>query len=454
MRWKTDNPAELSPMPVVEEPAIKDVAPETASPHMAKLQLLWDARRFLFRLVIFGCICSALIALLLPKRYEATARLMPPDSSSDSMAMLAAVADKAGALGSLAGGLLGAKSSSDVLVGILSSNTLRDRLISRYDLKKVYGLSYQEDIRERLGNNSAIGVERKSGILTITVSDRDPQRAQAMANSYVEELNTLTTQLSTSAAHRERTFLDDRLQEVSKDLEQAEKELSQFSSKNATLNPQEQGKAMVEAAASLQGRLIAAQAQLEGVRSIYTDGSARVKALKAEIASLQEEVQKMGGKPGAQPDSEGQLYPSIRQLPLLGVTWADLYRRARVEEAVFEVLTKQDELAKVQEAKEIPSVKVLDRGELPQKKSFPPRTLITLFGTFFAFAFGVLWVLGNARWEALDPRHPGKILASEIWNTCVARLNKIPVLGRASRQEAAHVVFRKGTIQDKRNEHE
>jgi uncharacterized protein involved in exopolysaccharide biosynthesis len=416
-------------MPVIEDdPVAIAAAPSELGSHVTKLRLLWDGRRFLLRLVAFGLAFSAAIVFLIPKRYESTVRLMPPDSGPDGMAMLAAIADKAGGLGSLASGLLGGgKSSSDILVGILNSNTLRDRLIARYDLKQVYRLSYQEDLRERLGDNTSISVERKSGILTLTVTDRDPQRAQKMANSYVEELNTLSAQLTTSAAHRERVFLDERLREVTRDLEEAEKELSQFSSKNATLNPQEQGKAMVEAAANLQGRLIAAQAQLEGMRSIYTDGSVRVKALKAEIASLEDELQRLGGKAGLQadPTAPNQLYPSIRQLPLLSVTWADLYRRAKVEEAVFEVLTKQDELARVQEAKEIPSVKSLDRGELPQKKSFPPRTLLTALGGFFAFCFGAVWILAMARWEAIDPQHPGKVLTLEIWDTLTSSAKKM-----------------------------
>ena len=443
-RWRSDNPKQVSQMPVIEDdPLSIAAAPGEASRHVAKLRLLWNERRFLFKLVAFGLACSAGIALLIPKRYESTVRLMPPDSGSEGMAVLAAIADKAGGLGNLASGLLGGKTSSDMLVGILSSNTLRDRVIARYDLKKVYGIAYQEDLRERLGSNTSIFVERKSGILTLTVTDRDPQRVQAMANSYAEELNTLSAQLSTSAAHREREFLDERLHEVSRDLEQAEKDLSQFSSKNATLNPQEQGKAMVEAAANLQGRLIAAQAQLEGMRSIYMDSSVRVKAIKAEIASLEEELQKLGGKPDVRADSisQNQLYPSIRQLPLLGVTWADLYRRAKVQEAVFEVLTKQHELAKVQEAKEIPSVKILDRAERPQKKSFPPRTLLTLLGGFFAFCFGAAWVLAMDRWEEVDPRHPGKVLTVEIWDTLTSPVKRVLArrgLWRRSNQVIIH----------------
>src|SRR5439155_1386233 len=217
----------------------------------------------------------------------------------------------------------------------------------------------------------------------------------AMAQAYVEELNGLVAELSTSSARRERIFLEGRLQAVSQDLEAAEKEFSEFASKNTAIDIKEQGKAMVEGAAILQGQLIAAQSELEGLRQIYTDNNVRVRSVRARIDELKHQLEKMGGKgenpsadSGQEQDSPAQqdsLYPSIRKLPLLGVTYADLYRRTRVQEAVFESLTKEYELAKVQEVKEIPTVKVLDSPNIPERKSFPPRLLIMFLGTVFAF---------------------------------------------------------------------
>src|SRR5207253_2187866 len=127
----------------------------------------------------------------------------------------------------------------------------------------------------------------------------------------------------------------------------------QFSSKNAAIDIKEQGKAMVEGAAILQGQLIAAQSELEGLRQIYTDNNVRVRSVRARIDELKHQLEKMGGKgenPSADsrqeqdsPAQQDSLYPSIRKLPLLGVTYADLYRRTRVQEAVFESLTKEYE---------------------------------------------------------------------------------------------------------------
>src|SRR5205814_7910045 len=155
---------------------------------------------------------------------------------------------------------------------------------------------------------------------------------------------------------------------------------------------------------------IAAQSELEGLKQIYTDNNVRVRSVRARIAELKRQLEKLGGKGEQASESSGQqsdfLYPSIRKLPLLGVTYADLYRRTRVQEAVFETLTKQYELAKVQEAKEIPTVKVLDLPNIPDKQSFPPRLLIIFLGTALAVGIGTGWVFAKTTWELTDSSNP------------------------------------------------
>jgi len=281
-----------------------------------------------------------------------------------------------------------------------------------------------EDIRKDLEYATNLSVDRKSQIITIKVTDRSPQRAAAMAQAYVDELNRTLALVSTSSARRERIFLEERLKEVSVDLEAAEKEFSRFASQNTAIDIKEQGKAMVEAAAILQGQLIAARSELEGLRQIYTDSNVRVRALQARVGELENQLKKVGGtNADAASGNTGpgdSLYPSIKQLPLLGVTYADLYRKARVQEAVFEKLTQQYELARVQEAKEIASVKVLDSPDLPEKKSFPPRVLLMLLGTALAFSSGMAWVRGRTRWEQADPSDPRMVLAREVYGVLKA----------------------------------
>src|SRR4029077_17838323 len=136
--------------------------------------------------------------------------------------------------------------------------------------KKVFGTKLDEDARKELSQNTGASEDRKSGIITLTVIDRDRQRARAMATAYVEELNRLVSELSTSSAHRERVFLEERLKAVKQELDIASGEFSQFASQNSAINIPEQGKAMVEEAALLQGQLIAAESELKGLSEIYT----------------------------------------------------------------------------------------------------------------------------------------------------------------------------------------
>jgi capsule polysaccharide export protein KpsE/RkpR len=353
---------------------------------------------------------------------------MPPDSQSNSgMAMLAAMASKTGSgLGAFAGDLLGMKSSGALFIGILRSRTVEDRLIDRFDLRRIYSIRLEENARRKLEEDTSISEDRKSGILTITVTDNEPKRAAAIAQAYVEELDRLVAQVSTSSARREREFLEERLKAVQLDLENAEKEFSQFASKNSAIDIKEQGRAMVEAAATLEGQLIAAKSELEGLKQIYTDNNVRVRATRARIAELQNQMDKIGGKgestSSANSAQGDPLYPSIRKLPLLGVAFADLYRRTRVQEAVFEALTQQYELAKVQEVKETPSVKVLDDAHVPEKKSFPPRLMIMFLCTFLALTGATVLVLGRARWAEVEPTAPGKIFAQEVFQTVNAQM--------------------------------
>jgi uncharacterized protein involved in exopolysaccharide biosynthesis len=434
MNYSGSAPAR-QPMPELPEHDFP-VAPEpegtaqNGGNSVAHLRLIWEHRRLLFRIALYGFFASTLLAFLIPLRFKSTARLMPPDNNqSGGLAMAAAaLSGGAGGLGGIATDMLGLKSSSDIFVGILSSRTVQDKLIQQFDLRKLYGDRRMEDARKDLAEHTGVSVDRKSQIITIIVTDHDPKRACAMGEAYVAELNRLVAELSTSSARRERIFLEERLKAVSQDLEAAEKEFSQFSSKNTAIDIKEQGKAMVEAAATLQGQYIAAQSELEGLKQIYTDNNVRVRSVSARIAELKRQLEKLGGKGEQASQPSGQqadfLYPSIRKLPLLGVTYADLYRRTRVQEAVFESLTKEYELAKVQEVKEIPTVKVLDPPNIPDKKSFPPRFVIMLLGTTLAFGLATTWVLGRRTWDQTDSSDPTKVFAQEVFTTVTASIPK------------------------------
>jgi len=403
-----------------------DEAAEAPSQVVNVLRNLWAQRRMLGKAIFGGFAAGALVALLIPARYQSTTRLMPPDSQANaSLGMLAALTAKSGnGMGTVAGELLGIRGSGALFTGILGSRTVEDRLVARFQLHKVYGIRLEQDTRAKLAEDTEISEDRKSGIITISVTDQDPKLAAGIAQAYVKELNQLVAELSTSAAHRERVFLEERLGSVKLDLDDASQKFSQFESANKTINIKEQARAMVQGAAAIEGELIATESELKGLEEIYTANNVRVRSVKARIAELRRQLDKMGGATASgnreSPVISDAAYPTIRRLPLLGVVYADLYRRMQIQETVYETLTQQFELAKVQEAKEIPSVKVLDAASLPERKSFPPRTLIALLGAFVVSGAAAMSIVARASWEETDSKDPGKVFAQEVLQTVEA----------------------------------
>ncbi len=403
-----------------------------------RLRTLWNYRRVIALTTLAACLLSCLVSILIPASYTATTQLMPPDSESSSgIAMVAALAKAGGGVGSLAGDVLGLKSTGSLFVGMLRSESSQLMLVERFDLKKVYGAKLTQDARAQLDERTVISEDRKSGIITISVTDVSPPRAAALANAYVDQLNTLVTDSSISSAHRERVFLEDRLKVAKQELDQASSELAQFSSQNSTLDMQQMGKAMLDATGNVAAQLIAAESELQGLRQMYTDDNARVQSMSGRVAELRKQLARMQGgqgnataraglnSPGAshpgQPNDTP--YPSLRSLPILGVKYADYFRRAKIQETVYELLTEQYELAKIQEVKETPSVKVLDRARVPERKSFPPRMLIVVLGTFFAFSACLAGVAGLSSWQATDPQDPRKLFAREVAGEVFATVN-------------------------------
>jgi capsule polysaccharide export protein KpsE/RkpR len=418
---------------LISEPVVR--SRETGQA-VAKIGLLWEQRQFLFRRTAIALVVSSIIVFLIPVRYTSTTRLMPPDQAGQGITTVLAAVGKASADTGGVSGLLGLKTTGDMFVGVLQSRSVADDVINKFDLRKVYNVRRYQDARLHLAARTDIAPDRKSGIITLTVTDENADRAAAMAKEYVEALNRVVITLNTSSAHKERVFLEERLSQVQDGLEQAEKEFSQFASKNTTLDVKEQGRAMISAAAELEGQLIAAETELEGLRQIYTPNNVRVRSVQARVDEYRRQMQRLGGKSGddakgeASPtgntgDEDSDPYPSIRKLPLLGVEWSDLFRRTKVQEVVFETLTKQYELAKVEEARETPSVKVLDTADVPERKSYPPRTILVLLATGFVFILSCVWVLGYARWQEIDPADPKRILSQQIFQNIRASVNRI-----------------------------
>ncbi len=348
--------------------------------------------------------------------------------------MLAAMLGKAipggmGGMTALAGGLFGMKNTGALFVDLLQSGTIRGHLVEQFDLQKVYRKRYRQDAVKKLSRRTEITEDRKSGVITIVVTDTDRRRARDMAQAYVDQLDQLVARVNTSSARREREFIEHRLVAVQQDLEKAQIELSEYSSKNTTLDIKEQTRAMVDAGAKLEAQLIVAKSEVDSLEQIYTPENIRVRAAQARVAELERDLKKMSGQrvtAGDNQKDESALYPSLKQLPILGVQWADLYRKVKIQETVFDLLTEQYETARIEEAKSIPIVSVIDSPGWPEKKSFPPRLLLILVLTGAAILVTAAGLLFHDKWRRVSPGDSRKLLAHEIEVSCKSRLARLP----------------------------
>jgi capsule polysaccharide export protein KpsE/RkpR len=393
---------------------------------IGNLWKIWHERHFLAKVAGRALIVSTLLVFLIPNKFESITRVLPSDAIPHTGGMLSALAGISGSSSGSSssplldlGEMLGTKNSGALYVALLRSRTVQDSLVQRFDLMKVYGVHSLGAARKILEKRAEVTEDRKSFVITITATDHDRQRARDLAQGYVEELNKLLAHVTTSSAGQQRMFLEQRLVQVKKDLETAEKNFSQYASTNATLDLPEQTRAMVESGAMLEAQVIAAQAEVEGLQQIYTANNVRVRTAQARLTELQRKLQQMGGAAdGVVSHSSGandqQLYPPIRQLPLLGVEWADLYREVKVEETVVQLLTTQYELARMEEARETPVLNVVDPANLAETKSFPPRLVLIIACTFVCVVIGALWILARQRWQSISYDDPTKLLIQSV----------------------------------------
>jgi capsule polysaccharide export protein KpsE/RkpR len=391
---------------------------------VANAALLWTHRRMLARVTGLALVFSAIIAFVMPNQYEASTRIMPPEQPTGGAAMLAALIGKGsggGGLAGLAGGLLGGRGNGAIFISLLRSGTVSGHLIDHFQLQHVYSKRYLEDTQKKLAAKTTITEDTKSGVITLVVEDRDRARARDLAQGYVDELNLLVARVNTSSAHREREFIEQRLKAVGQDLQQAQTEMSEFSTRNATIDIKEQTRAMVDAGARLQGQLVAGESELNSLQQIYGDQNVRVRSAAARVAVLRRELARESD--GSDTPSADQAitatipYPALRQLPALAVPWANLYRRVRIQETVYELLSAQYETSRIEEAKSIPTVSVIDPPGLPEKKSSPHRLIITLVSTALAFVLASLFLLLQRSWLAIHEDDTRRMLASQIAST-------------------------------------
>jgi capsule polysaccharide export protein KpsE/RkpR len=419
-------------VPIYEPPARE---PETVE-KSGKLWLMWQERGFLWSVAWKTFLASAIIALLLPTHFEAVVKVVPGENSGGALGLMGRLAGPGAGnglgMGLDAAALLGMKTPGAFYVEALKSRSVQDRIIERFDLRRHYwmlGDRYPRDTyntRKKLKSFTDIQEDKKSGVIAVAVTDYDPQIAANIANAYIEELNKLAADLNTSDAHRERVFLEERLKQAKQDLDHASLALSQFSSRSTLMDPGTQNRAMVDAASRIQGEMIATEAELKGVEQIYSQDNVRVRTLRARLGELQGQYTKLMGNSGP-PAAGGDAHegvPSMRKLPLLNYEYADLYRQTKIQDSVYEFLTQQYELARIREAKELPTVRVMDRAAPPERKSGPFRTVIVILSTLFGMALAFCWVMGKNAWQQIPADDPRRMVAEDALRVLKRRLRR------------------------------
>ena len=405
----------------------------------ANASVLWRHRRLLSTVAAISLAIGLTVAFLIPKQYESSARIMPPASSMGGLALLGALTSRGpgslGTLGALAGGLLGGGGNTALFMDLLRSGTVGGHIIDRFDLQHLYHKRYRIEAVKALARRTKIVDDKKSGVITLTVKDEDPTRARDMAQAYLDELNQLVNRTNTSSARQERLFIENRLKGVESDLEKAQQQLSEFSSTHTTIDIKEQTRAMVDAASRLQAQLIVEQSGLDSIRQTYGDANIRVRSAEARVGVIQTEIKKMSGTSAALPaepekaDSRPgeapipvESYPALRQLPRLAVPYANLYREVQVQQTVYELLTQQYEVARIQEAKDTPVVSVIDAPGIPEKKSFPPRLILALICMVSSTLGASFFLLLREYWLLVPANDPAKQLVQEITSVLYQRL--------------------------------
>ncbi len=366
-------------------------------------RVLWKRGRLIGGLCATAVVAALVVSLLMAKIYESTASILPPTEPQGGHGLSALLA-ASGAAQVLGGALPLPSSNKDIFVAMLKSRTMADEVIRRFGLIKVYELqdskARMRDAREGLEDATDIRVSRES-VISVTVEDRDPQRASDMANFYLETLDQLNQSLNLTQAGRNREFIEERIGETMRDLRRTEEALRQFQEQNKAVVLEQQAKAAIEGAARLKGEIMAAEVQLEVMRGFSTEQNPQVIHLTRQIKEMKRQYAQMQYGQGMElpplTKNPGEVHPEIvvpfARVPQVTLELARLTRGVKMQQAVFEVLTQQYEQVKIAEARDTPVVQVLDQAVPAEWHSKPKIKLnmalagaVSLFlGIFLAF---------------------------------------------------------------------
>ena len=375
------------------------------------LFVLTEARTKIAIFVLVAMLIGAAIALLTTPSFTASALILPPQQNQSTLTSLMG---QLGSLASLAGVGSQFKSPADMYIGVLESRTIADDLIAKFHLQGLYKAKTMEDTRIRLKKHSKF-IATKDGLIHITVEDHSPTRASDMTNAYVDELYLMNSHLAITEAAQRRLFFDQELADEKNKLANAEDALKQMEEKTGVFQLTGQAEAIIRSLAQVRAEITSREVELQAMRTFATEQNPEAVRLQEEINSLRSQLAKLEHDPHAPQLDENGL-PAGR-VPAVGLEYARKLRDVRFNEALYELLTKQYEAARIDEAKAAPVIQVVDRAVPPDKRSSPHRTLLTLGFGFVAFLLACIGAVVSNALQRMEhaPEYSSKVRRLRGW---------------------------------------
>lgn len=368
------------------------------------------ARRKKF-ILIFVSVCTVLalgISLVLPKEYTATVTILPPQQGSSLGGTMAMQLAGLGSMGDLAGGALGLKNRNDMYVALLKSRTVEDAVIQRFGLMREYDEKYDVDARKALERHTEINGSTKDGLIRLSFESKTPARAAAIANGYVEQFRELSQNLAITEAAQRRVIFEQQLAKTNNDLANAEEALKATQLSTGMVQLDAQSRAFIESAARLRAQVTAKEVQIQAMRTYAGDDNPALIEAQKELDGLKAQFTRLVGSQGSASDD---LFLPKGQIPQAGLEYIRKLRDVKYYEAIFDILARQLELAKLDEAKEGGFIQVVDQAVPPSKKSFPKRFLITAGAAAGGLLFAIIIVMYQAGIDriSMDPKRGEKM---------------------------------------------
>jgi uncharacterized protein involved in exopolysaccharide biosynthesis len=301
-------------------------------------------------------------------------------------------------LGALAGGSLGLKNPNDMFVAMFKSRTVEDAMVQHFGLMQEYRAKYPSDARKAFESYAAVDGSAKDGMIHISVEDRDPRRAADLANGYVDQFRIQSQHLAIGEASQRRLFFEQQLEQSKDNLANAEEAMKETEQKTGVIQLDSQARALIESAASLRAEVAAKEVQIQGMRTYATGENSQMVQAQQELESMRGQLAKLGG---SEDSASGGLIVPKGQVPEAGLEYVRKLRDVKYNETIFDILARQFEAAKLDEAKQGALVQVIDPAVPPDKRSFPKRGLIVIGTTMVGFFIGIFVALFQAGFRRL-----------------------------------------------------